>query len=262
MKMLKWSSLVAASAFAGVLACGGDISFPVAETEDFIAVLSPGNENPPVTGSTATGTAYISVFQDTILTYRVDVAGMDSTTLSHIHAGSADSNGAVIVDLFLGNVACKSNAGTARTILTSSIANPTVITLDSAHGQAVSSTFLVRIAGHTSTPSLNGEFTATSTGATTFTVPVNVTVGGTGGTAQRFTLINAAAPRCRPAFTGPLNQAQQKYSALTKLPTAWGATARVRFDSLVARMRVGMVYVNVHNSVNPAGHMRGQVGPR
>ena len=261
MKMLKWSSLVAASAFAGMLACD-EVSFPAVGTEEFIAVLAPGNEIPPVTGSTATGTAYISVFQDTILTYRVDVANIDSTSLSHIHAGSADSNGAVVVDLFLGNVSCRQNAGGVRTILTSTAANPTVITLDSAHGQAVSSTFLIRIAGHTSTPSLNGELTATSTGAATFTVPVNVTVGGTGGTAQRFTLINQTAPRCRPAFSGPLNQAQQKYSALTKLPTAWGATARQRFDSLVARMRVGMVYVNVHNSANPAGHMRGQIGPR
>ena len=260
MKMLKWSSLLAASAFAGMLACD-EVSFPAVETEEFIATLSPANENPPVTSS-ATGTAYISVFQDSILTYRVDVANIDSTSLAHIHAGAADSNGAVVVDLFLGNVACRQNAGGVRTIVSSSVANPTVVTLDSAHGQAVSSTFLIRIAGHTSTPSLNGEFTATSTGTTTFTVPVNVTVGGTGGTAQRFTLINAAAPRCRPAFTGPLNQNQQKYSALTRLPTAWGATPRERFDSLVARMRVGMVYVNVHNSANPAGHMRGQVGPR
>ena len=261
MNIVKWSSLVAAGAFATVMACD-EVSFPIADTEEFIATLSPANENPPVTGSSATCTAFISVFQDTILTYRVDVANMDSTTLSHIHAGPADSNGAVIVDLFIGNVACKQNAGGARTIVSSSVANPTVVTLDSAHGQAVNSTFLVRIAGHASTPSLNGEFTATSTGATTFTVPVNVTAGATGGTAQRFTLINAAAPRCRPAFAGPLNQAQQKYSALTKLPTAWGATARERFDSLVARMRIGRVYVNVHNSVNPAGHMRGQIGPR
>lgn len=260
MRVVKWSSLMAACVFAGVLACD-EVSFPEVQTEDFIATLSGANEIPAVT-TAATGTAFISVFQDTFLTFRVDVANIDSTTASHIHAGTADSNGVIVVSLFAGATACKQNAGGVRTIVSSSVANPTVVTIDSAHGQTVGSTFNVRIAGHTSTPSLNGEFTATATGVTTFTLPVNVTVGGTGGTAQRFTFINLANPRCRPGFTGPLNQVQQRPSALTALPAAWGATARERFDSLVARMRTGRVYVNVHNRANAAGHIRGQVGPR
>jgi hypothetical protein len=74
--------------------------------------------------------------------------------------------------------------GTAVVITSSSVANPTVITTATPHGWA--SGQLVRIAGHAgSSPSLNADYTATVTGASTFTVPVNVTVGGTGGTVQK-----------------------------------------------------------------------------
>lgn len=74
--------------------------------------------------------------------------------------------------------------GTAVVITSSSVANPTVVTTATPHGWA--SGQLVRIAGHTgSTPTINGDRTATVTGASTFTVPVNVTVGGTGGTVTK-----------------------------------------------------------------------------
>lgn len=263
MRLMTLSSLVAACVLVGAVSCGFDEPvFPEeTPTEEFDAILSPANENPPVTSS-ATGSAVVAIIDDSILTYRVDVAVIDSTTLAHIHAGPADSNGTVVVDLFLAStVTCKQNAGGALTIASSSVANPTRIKTTAAHGRT--GNFLVRIAGHTgATPDLNGEHLATVTGDSTFTVPVNVTTAGTGGTGQRFTLINTTSPRCIPGFTGPLNQAQLKYSALTKLPTAWGATARERFDSLLARMRIGWVYVNVHNRANPGGHMRGQLGPR
>lgn len=69
-----------------------------------------------------------------------------------------------------------------RSITSSSVANPSVITLGTAHGKTIGQTYVVRITEHTgSTPSINGEYTATITGATTFTIPVNVTVGGSGG---------------------------------------------------------------------------------
>lgn len=261
MRIQRLCSLMAASAFAGVLACG-EVSFPVIPAEEFTAALTGANEVPAVT-TTATGTAVFGVINDTILTFRVDVATIDSTTLSHIHEGAAGVNGPVIVDLFLAStVNCKQNADTALQIVSSSVGNPTTITTAGAHRLTVGSTPLVRIAGHAgSTPSLNAEYTATVTGTTTFTIPVNVTTAGTGGTAQRFTLINVASPRCRTGFTGPLNQAQVKYSALTALPAGFGATARERFDSLLVLLRTGGVYVNVHNRANPGGHIRGQIGP-
>jgi len=66
-------------------------------------------------------------------------------------------------------------------ISSSSVASPTVITTATDHGLTTGDTVL--ITGHTgSTPDINGYHTATVTAATTFTIPVNVTVGGTGGT--------------------------------------------------------------------------------
>lgn len=261
MRFQRLCSLTAAGMVAGVLACG-EVSFPVVPAEEFTATLAGANEVPAVT-TTATGTAVFGVINDTILTYRVDVAGIDSATASHIHEGAAGVPGGVIVTLFTGATACKQNSGTAIAIDSSRVGNPTTITTTAPHGLAIGSTALVLIAGHAgSTPSLNNEYTATVTGTSTFTVPVAVTVAGTGGTAQRFTLINVASPRCRVGFTGPLNQAQVKYSALTQLPAGFGATARERFDSLLVLMRTGGVYVNVHNRANPGGELRGQIGPR
>ncbi len=80
----------------------------------------------------------------------------------------------------------ENNSATALTtdIVSSSVANPSVITTVGDHGLATGDT--VVIAGHTgSTPTVNGERIVTVTGAKTFTIPVNVTVGGTGGTVRR-----------------------------------------------------------------------------
>jgi hypothetical protein len=66
-------------------------------------------------------------------------------------------------------------------IVSSSVANPTIITTTSAHGLYTG--MIVTIAGHSgSTPSINGTHTVTVISTTTFSIPVNVTVGGTGGT--------------------------------------------------------------------------------
>lgn len=69
-------------------------------------------------------------------------------------------------------------------ITSSSVANPTVITTAKPHGLATGD--IILIAGHTgSSPTVNGQRTVTVTGASTFTIPVNVTVAGTGGTFVR-----------------------------------------------------------------------------
>lgn len=67
------------------------------------------------------------------------------------------------------------------TVATSSVANPSVITVTTHSFQTGDS---VTIAGHTaSTPSINATHVVTRVNGTTFTIPVNVTGGGTGGTA-------------------------------------------------------------------------------
>lgn len=66
-------------------------------------------------------------------------------------------------------------------ITSSSVANPSVITTTVPHGLTNGQS--VVIAGHSgSTPAIDGEHVATVVTTTTFTIPVNVTVGGTGGT--------------------------------------------------------------------------------
>lgn len=69
----------------------------------------------------------------------------------------------------------------ASTISTSSAANPTIITTAAPH--LLTTGLYVTIAGHTSTPSINGVWPITVTAANKFTIPVAVTVAGTGGTA-------------------------------------------------------------------------------
>ena len=70
----------------------------------------------------------------------------------------------------------------AATITSSSAANPSEVTTSAAHGMTSGDS--VTIAGHSgSTPDINGVHVITVTGASTFTIPVNVTVGGTGGSA-------------------------------------------------------------------------------
>lgn len=67
------------------------------------------------------------------------------------------------------------------TITSSSVASPTVITASAAHNLATGDS--TTIAGHTgSTPAISGAYVVTVLTATTFTIPVNVTVGGSGGT--------------------------------------------------------------------------------
>lgn len=71
-------------------------------------------------------------------------------------------------------------------ITSSSVADPTVLTT-AAHGITIGTTEVVTIAAHTgSTPAINGTHAFTALTSTTGTIPVNVTVGGTGGTIQKF----------------------------------------------------------------------------
>lgn len=67
------------------------------------------------------------------------------------------------------------------TISTSSVAASTVITTSAAHGLATG--VYVQIAGHNSTPTINGIYKITVISTTKFSIPIAVTVAGSGGTA-------------------------------------------------------------------------------
>jgi uncharacterized phiE125 gp8 family phage protein len=80
----------------------------------------------------------------------------------------------------------------AVTIVSSSIASPTVITTLTPHGLASGDTVtLVDHAG--STPAVTGALVATVLSPTTFSVPVAVTIAGAGGTVTRTTAVPAIA---------------------------------------------------------------------
>jgi len=91
------------------------------------------------------------------------IAGLRGGSFSH--DGFLDSNDAI-------------------TITSSSVASPTNILCATPHGLISGDT--VTIAGHSgSTPSINGVHTVTVVDTLNYTIPVNVTVGGTGGTSTR-----------------------------------------------------------------------------
>jgi len=108
-------SLMAAGMFAGLAggACGNDqISYPVIPIEEFTATLTGANEVPPV-ATAATGTVLFAVMYDTILSYRIDVTGLDSVTVIRVYSGAAGAAaGDTLAVLFTG-VACKNAAGAA-----------------------------------------------------------------------------------------------------------------------------------------------------
>lgn len=65
-------------------------------------------------------------------------------------------------------------------ITSNSIANPSVVTCPKAHGLTTGDKVLISGVA-SSSPTINGTQTVTVISSTTFSVPVNVTVGGTGG---------------------------------------------------------------------------------
>jgi hypothetical protein len=80
-------------------------------------------------------------------------------------------------------------AQTVIPITSSSVANPSTITTPVSHGLVTGQRIV--ISGHAgSTPAINGQQTVTVVNATQFTIPVNVTVGGTGGSFVRGSTAN------------------------------------------------------------------------
>ena len=87
-------------------------------------------------------------------------------------------------------------------ITSSSVANPSVITTPLDHGLVNGE--IILITGHSgSTPSINAGngYAVTVTGLKTFTIPVNVTVGGTGGYFQKVSSLGLNADLHLTALT-------------------------------------------------------------
>jgi hypothetical protein len=119
------------------------------------------------------------------------------------------------------NISQYPNTATGVAVTSSSVGSPTTITANGHGGPTAANTqFTVVIEGHTgSTPSINGVWTATASSANAFTIPVNVTVGGTGGTCtvlnQSFnlgTLMSASVVAPIQAVTSTVTLAGHGYS--------------------------------------------------
>jgi len=135
-------------------------------------------------------------------------------------------------------------------ITSSSIANPTVITTPTEH--SIKSGQTVVIEGHAgSTPSINGSHVATRLTATTFTIPVNVTIGGTGGTVTNST--GTAAAYCvykktgTSAFIVDIEDAVATggpYASANLFPSFTARSSEYREDTADAGKRFHRVRIN------------------
>jgi hypothetical protein len=82
--------------------------------------------------------------------------------------------------LGVSNIISDFNNLIVTTITNISVGNPTTITTSTPHGLVTGD--IIDILGSNSTPSVNGSWTITVTGPSTFTIPVHVTVAGNTGT--------------------------------------------------------------------------------
>lgn len=88
---------------------------------------------------------------------------------------------AIILDYLKGRA---HEVSTTATITTSSVANPTVITTALPHGFSTGQS--VFIAGHLdAVPTVNGYWTIAAAAGSSFTIPVDVTTAGSGGTVSQ-----------------------------------------------------------------------------
>lgn len=107
--------------------------------------------------------------------------------------------------------------GSAIDITSSSEADPTELTTDDDHDLETGDWVL--IAGHTSTPDINGAWEVTVTGDDTFTIDVEVTVAGSGGTVQRASTRDGGAAYQQvgafSGFTGYIGKVQHSADSST-----------------------------------------------
>lgn len=91
---------VAVAAMA-VAACGDEeVTLPVRER--YIVPLTGAAERPNPVTTTASGSAIVTVFGSDSIEWQVNVAGIDSVTAGHFHAGDANSAGPVMFFVFSG----------------------------------------------------------------------------------------------------------------------------------------------------------------
>jgi hypothetical protein len=124
--------------------------------------------------------------------------------------------------------------GLALTISGNSAANPTVITTSVAHGLVTGDS--VSISGSNSTPSIDGDWPVTVLSGTTFSIPVNVSVAGTAGTATK-TSTNYGAAAYLQVFSVASGTVTPKiqHSADNGVADTWADVTGLTFTNATAR---------------------------
>ena len=109
-------------------------------------------------------------------------------------------------------------------ITTVAVGNPSTVTTATPHGLTSGVRVVLRdVSG--STPDVNGTiYVATVTGASTFTIPVNVTVQGTGGTLGNFPSDNLGVLVYMDSYIFTMLSTGEIYNCAADDPTSWDPT--------------------------------------
>lgn len=150
-------------------------------------------------------------------------------------------------------------------ITSNSIANPTVVTTPVPHGLTTGDVILISGVA-TSSPTINGQQTVTKIDATHFSVPVNVTVAGTGGSFVRASTNNGGVAYLMASdftgFSGVVVKVRSSpdnvtyadlltFPAVTAPPPDASAAQRVTVAGTVARWLATTGTVTGSGSIRP-----------
>jgi hypothetical protein len=273
---------------------GGGSTTPAGTTTTLNAVLS-GAQEVPATGSTATGTATVTVdTAKTTITVNMTTQGFVSpVTASHIHFGAAGVNGGIMFSLFAGPGAFPANltktltsvdflpvAGAATfadavNAILSGNAYINVHTQANVGGEIRGQIGPVSLAAVTLSGTQEVQTPAVvsaATGSATFQLDnsqsaITVNLATSGLTNVTASHIHFGKPGANggimfsifaaPAtFTSPLTKTLT-VADFTPVPAAGIATVADAVNAILS----GNAYINVHTSAFTGGEIRGQIGP-
>lgn len=176
-----------------------------------------------------------------------------SVTVDTSIEGSPTANDTQVLTLSTGiyagtySLALSLPAATTAPITSNSIASPTVIT-DAAHGRATGDVITIKT-NNGSVPSIVGVHTITVIDADTFSIPVNCTTGGTGGTYQVNTLRSftlAATATADEILAALLTHPNAKEDAIVVSGSVGGPFIIEFTDALAATPINEMVATNIN----------------
>lgn len=109
---MRFARAVVLATLAGVsLAACGEEEFVAPVREQYVINLLGANEKPNPVTTTATGSAVVTVMSPDSIEWTLYVAGIDSVTAGHFHAGDANTAGPVMFFVFSGPTTARGITG-------------------------------------------------------------------------------------------------------------------------------------------------------